>query len=199
MGAQGFQGLARQALGGQHPVVRLALERRIAQLPVRGVVAHKRAGLDAGVMVVTAPAIGLGGGHLPLAQRVTLDIEHRRQHPPGGIEHRGTEAPFPQRAGAAGHPVEVARIAPPHRLHGQAQRVCLLGCGHQVHVVRPQHVGVDGKVMLARGHAQAVEVVQVVVRPQEYGLAVVAALQHQGGKTGGGKAGKACHDRSCEH
>nr|CUV34903.1 protein of unknown function [Ralstonia solanacearum] len=176
------------------PVAGLALEWRIAEPPVAVVIAHPRNRLNADVMAIGAPAILLRRDGEAPAHGVALHVQDHRQHPFGGVQHRRPEAPFPQRAAAARRGVEVARVAPTDGLQRARQAVCHLGRADQVHVVRHQRKGVDGEIVLARRHAQGIEVESVVLIGAEHRLPIVAALQHVNRGIDGTEARQAGHD-----
>jgi hypothetical protein len=62
-----------------------------------------------------------------------------------------------------------------------------------MHMIRPQGIGVNGQVVLARGHPQAVKVMQPIVGTEEDWLTIVAALQHKRRQRRGGKTRKSGH------
>ena len=89
--------------------------------------------------------------------------------------------------------IEIAHIAPAHRLHQLRQALRGLRRGQQMKMVAHQHIGMDSHVELSGVLQQQVQQGLVIRRRVKNGLAIIAALNDVVRIAGQCKTGKSGH------
>ncbi len=135
-------------------------------------------------MPVAGPGIVSRLVREPGAYRVEIHIGHAREQVTLRLDQGGLVTPLPQGAAALLDGVEIAHIAPAHRLHHLRQTIHRLRRGQQMKVVAHQDIGVQGDTKLRRAFMQQIQQHLIIRCAGENGLPVVAALDNVMGVTG---------------
>ncbi|EEF25229.1 conserved hypothetical protein, partial [Ricinus communis] len=187
------------ALGDEFRVRRLALERRVTQRPVQGVIAHYRIRPQPGVMAIAGPWIVTGLDGELAAHRIELDEAAAGEEILVGLDQRGAEPPLEQAAAALVFLVEPRHVQTAELLHHQGQAGVVGRGRQQVQVSGHQRVGMDRHAVKAGRLLQPTEQARVILLVAEDQLVIVAAMKDVVRLMGKDETGLAGHDGAIVH
>ena len=186
--AQGF--VQQGSIGGA------AIERRIAQRPVRWSVSEQKLRAQPNMLARAGPERRQRRRHGPFSNRCLVDEDHRLEQLSATLDHRGAIAAIPDTAAALMAPVETRREAPAQGLQRAANGLRARWCAQQPYVVVQQRIGMQrhplggARVLQRRQERLPIDIVA------ENRVPAVPAQQHQVGVIGDSQTGQPGHERT---
>ena len=146
---------------------------------------------------IAGPSVVIRSLNKSCANRIEFNVAQTSKPIPLRIDDGRTVPPFEQTARSVVTLVEVTHIATSDRLHRLRDGVGLLRRQHQVHVVRHQHVRIQGHWISTARIGDTIEEPLAIVEHSKDVRFVVSSLDHVLGEANDARSKEASHALTC--